>query len=54
MPYTLQKKKGASKFWVTNKSTGHKFSKLPLSLKKARKQLIAIELNTTERRPKTK
>jgi len=45
MPYTIVKKRNTHKFFVKNKSSGHKFSKQPLSLSRAKAQLAALEIH---------
>lgn len=42
MPYTLRKSRLKPLYWVVNRKTGHKFSKKPLTLKKAKAQRIAL------------
>ena len=46
MPYSIQKQRNASKFWVKNKETGRKLSKKPMPLQRAKRQLAAVLINT--------
>jgi hypothetical protein len=49
MPYSIQKQRNVSKFWVKNKETGRKLSKKPMPLQRAKRQLAAVYINTRER-----
>jgi hypothetical protein len=46
MPYSIQKQRNASKFWVKNKETSRKLSKKPMPLQRAKRQLAAVLINT--------
>lgn len=50
MPYHIvPDMKNPKKFYVQNKITGQKMSKKPLSLEKAKKQLVALYINVSEK-----
>jgi len=52
MPYQIVPSDKANKFYVANKITGQKMSKKPISLEKAKKQIIALYINVSEKEEK--
>ena len=52
MPYQIVPSEKATKFYVQNKITGQNMSKKLISLEKAKKQLIALYINVSEKEEK--
>ena len=48
MPYKLQKVRGKELYYVVNANTKKKYSKEPMPLAKAKKQLVALHIHTKE------
>ncbi len=49
MPYKLRKAPNKNLYWVVNKETGHKYSKLPLPKERAEAQRRALYANENRR-----